>query len=70
MSRKAKISGYRRMMGLTQKDMAAIFGVAPSTYFLKEKGEVGFSDEEKIKFRDKLRDIFPGITIDDIFFSD
>lgn len=64
-----KISGYRHMLGLTQNDMAKEFGISKQAYFLKEKGDSAFSDREKIKFKNMLLGLFPGITIDEIFFN-
>ena len=64
-----KIAGYRRMLGLTQKEMAKKFGISKQAYYLKEKGTTAFSDSEKILFKMMLRPLFPQITIDEIFFA-
>ncbi|MGM0214296.1 helix-turn-helix transcriptional regulator [Enterococcus sp. AZ109] len=64
-----KIVGYRKMLGKTQSEMAKIFNVSTQSYWQKENGKARFSDEEKILFKKMVQDIFPNITIDEIFFS-
>lgn len=66
---KDKIAGYRRMLGMTQMQMAEYFGISKQAYYLKEKGSTAFSDEEKVLFKEMLLPLFPNITIDEIFFS-
>ncbi|PCD84782.1 hypothetical protein CNQ87_10595 [Lysinibacillus fusiformis] len=66
---KNKIFGYRRMLGMTQKDMAGQFQVSLQAYWQKENGRIPFSDKEKRIFKDLLKTIFPDITIDEIFFE-
>lgn len=66
---KDKIAGYRRMLGYTQTSMAKEFGISKQAYYMKENGKTQFNDEEKIKFKNMLKQIFPNITIDDIFFN-
>lgn len=64
-----KIAGYRRMLGMTQKEMARYFNISSQAYWQKERGNTPFSDKEKIAFKDLLKPIFPNITIDEIFFN-
>lgn len=64
-----KIVGYRKMLGETQKSMAKHFNISAQSYWQKEKGNVPFSDKEKVIFKNLLKPIFPNITIDEIFFS-
>lgn len=64
-----KIAGYRKMLGMTQKDMAKQFEISYQAYWKKEKGEVAFSDKEKLQLKKMLQPIFPNITIDEIFFN-
>lgn len=66
---KNRIAGYRKMLGYTQEEMAEKFSVSKQSYYLKERGTTPFSDEEKLIFREMLRNIFPNITIDEIFFA-
>jgi len=63
------IPGYRIMLGKTQKEMAVFFNISVQAYRMKEKGKTPFSDEEKILFKNLLQEIFPKITIDEIFFA-
>ncbi|MEK4948370.1 helix-turn-helix transcriptional regulator [Carnobacterium sp. FSL W8-0810] len=63
-----KIAGYRKMLG-TQKDMAKLFGISVQAYSAKERGKTQFKDSEKVIIRNKLQKLFPGITIDEIFFD-
>lgn len=63
-----KIAGYRRMLGMTQKQLAERFNISLQAYWQKEKGKVPFSDKEKVIFKTLLKPIFPNITIDEIFF--
>lgn len=66
---KNKLAGYRKMLGYTQDQIAKEFGISKQSYWLKEKGEVAFSDKEKMKFKIMLQPLFPNITIDEIFFD-
>ena len=64
-----KVVGYRNMLGKSQEKMAKEFNISSQSYRLKEKGQVNFNKNEMIKFRDVLREnLFPNITIDEIFF--
>lgn len=63
-----KIAGYRKMLGMTQQDMAKRMQISRQTYSLKENGKISFSDDEKIILKELLIQIFPNITIDEIFF--
>lgn len=64
-----KIAGYRKMLGMTQKEMAKQFNISSQAYWQKEKGKTAFSDREKVVFKELLKTIFPNITIDEIFFK-
>lgn len=64
-----KVAGYRKMLGMTQKEMAQQFNISTQAYWQKEKGKTPFSDKEKILFKNKLKPLFPNITIDEIFFD-
>lgn len=64
-----RVAGYRKMLGMTQKQMAKEFGISKQSYYLKEKGKSSFSDIEKLKFKILLIPLFPEITIDEIFFK-
>ncbi|TDM15620.1 helix-turn-helix transcriptional regulator [Macrococcus bovicus] len=65
-----KIIGYRKMLGLTQNDMARLFGISPQAYRMKEHGKTAFSKSEMLLVRNSLRQkLFPNITVDEIFFD-
>lgn len=64
-----KIVGYRKMLGMTQEKMAEKFNISVQAYRMKEKQKINFNRKEMIIFRDLLRkELFPKITIDEIFF--
>lgn len=69
LTRNTKIRGYRTMLGKTQKDMAEIFEISKQAYSAKERGNTRFSNEEMIMIKEMLLPMFPGITIDEIFFK-
>lgn len=60
---------YRNFLGLRQKDMAEILNISKQSYWKKENGKTPFTDEEKALIKSLLIEYFPGITIDDIFFT-
>ena len=66
---RTKVRGYRVMLGKTQKDMAELFEISKQAYSAKERGQTRFSEKEMLSIKEMLLPIFPGITIDEIFFS-
>ncbi|PKE07200.1 hypothetical protein CW676_03300 [Macrococcoides caseolyticum] len=65
-----KVIGYRKMLGMTQDDMAKLFGVSVQAYRMKEVGKTAFNKKEMLLIRSLLREkLFPKITIDEIFFD-
>lgn len=64
-----KVARYRKYLGLTQKDLARIFGISSQAYSRKERGKTAFNDKEKVILKNLFIEFFPNITIDDIFFS-
>ncbi|MFW3653469.1 helix-turn-helix transcriptional regulator [Vagococcus fluvialis] len=64
----SKVAGYRKMLNCTQEEMGEKLGISKQSYYLKEKGKSSFSDKEKLIFKNLLKNIFPDITIDTIFF--
>lgn len=65
---KNKVKGYRTMLGLTQKDLAELLDLSSQSVSNKERGFTSFTDEEKVVFRELVKDIIPDITIDEIFY--
>lgn len=64
-----KIRGYRVMLGMSQKDMARIFGITPQAYSMKERGLTAFTDKEKMIFMSLLKDVAKNETVESIFFN-
>lgn len=64
-----KIVGYRKMLGMSQEEIAKKFGISKQAYYRKEKGKTAFNDREKQIFKNMLLPMFPDITIDSIFFD-
>lgn len=65
---KNKVKGYRTMLGLTQKDLAELLDLSSQSVSNKERGFTSFTDEEKLVFRELVKDLIPDITIDEIFY--
>lgn len=63
------VAGYRTMIGMNQSKMADVFGITRQTYALKEKGEIAFSDEEKVVFTELVQEVMPNAGVEDIFFT-
>ena len=66
---RTKVRGDRVMLGKTQKEMAEIFNISKQAYSAKERGNSRFSNEEMVTIKEMLLPMFPGITIDEIFFN-
>lgn len=66
----SEVAKLRKYKGLTQTDVADIFGISLQAYWNKENGRTPFTDKEKVVLKDLFSQDFPEITIDDIFFSD
>lgn len=65
-----KVIGYRKMLGYTQEQLADIFGISVQSYRMKEKGKVPFKKNEMLILKNELqKDLFPKITVDEIFFD-
>ena len=63
-----KIAGYRKMLNLTQDDMANLLGISLSSYNKRENGRVDFSDKQKIIIRDIITRHFPNENMESLFF--
>ena len=63
-----KIKGYRKMLRLTQHDIAKLLGISLSAYNKREQGYIEFSDSEKIIIRDIIIKYFPNENIESLFF--
>lgn len=65
---RTKVKGYRVMLGKTQEELAKNFGISKQAYSAKERGLTRFTNKEMIAIKELLLPLFPGITIDEIFF--
>ncbi|WP_319470612.1 helix-turn-helix domain-containing protein [uncultured Trichococcus sp.] len=65
---RTKVKGYRVMLGITQEELAKNFGISKQAYSAKERGLTRFTNKEMIAIKELLLPLFPGITIDEIFF--
>lgn len=64
-----KVAGYRAMLGLSQREIAELFGISKQAYSAKERGFTNFNKSEMIIFKNLLVEHIPGISIDEIFFD-
>lgn len=68
MKSSASPAGFRKLIGLSQKELADIFGISVQSVSRKEKGRTPYTDKEKLVLRDLIRKgAIPDITIDTIF---
>lgn len=63
-----KLAGYRASAGIKTKEMAELLDIAPQTYLKKEKKQIIFKDTEKIKVLNYLKQFFPAVTLEELFF--
>ena len=63
------VAGYRKMISMTQAEMAKHLNISEVTYRNKEKGRVPFKDFEMEIFYMLLKQIKPSVSITDIFFT-
>lgn len=63
-----KLLGYRKMLGLTQKQMADLSDMCLTTYNFKEQGKADFTQTEMEKITEIIKEKFPDVTMDEIFF--
>lgn len=63
-----KVTGYRNMLGLSQKEMAKKLNISANAYRSKESGKVDFKDSEKIIIKEMILPLFPEVTLEEIFF--
>lgn len=64
-----KVLGYRKMIGLTQAQMAEKLNISENTYRLKEQGRYSFKQTEIEKFMKAVCKVNPNIKVTDIFFE-
>lgn len=64
-----KLVAYRKMLDITQLEMAQKLGVSLTTYNHKETGKKGFNQKEMVSITDIIKLKVPNITMDEIFFK-
>lgn len=65
-----KVAGYRRMLGMTQKEIASYLDITSQSYSNKERGRTSFNDQEKMKLKKLFNKIDNKFTIGEIFFGE
>lgn len=63
-----KVIGYRKMLSMTQSEMAEKLGLSEGQYRAKEKGYYDFSKTEMKLFHDLVSKQIKNVDIIDIFF--
>lgn len=63
-----KVAGYRKMLSLTQKQMAEYLGISEGQYRVKENGKYDFSQSEMKIFFEVTSKRIKNIGLEDIFF--
>lgn len=63
-----KVKAYRNFLGYSQREMSDLLGITLNSYRNKERGITNWKDEERVFFKKLLLPLFPGITVDTIFF--
>lgn len=63
-----KVMGYRKMLCMTQKQMAEELGISEGQYRAKEKGKYEFSQNEMKTFQKLLISKVGNIKLESIFF--
>ena len=63
-----RVAGYRKMLNLTQADIAKKLGISAQAYGQKENGKVAFKDQEKIIMVNILKIANPDLNIQNLFF--
>ncbi|MGM7556959.1 helix-turn-helix domain-containing protein [Aerococcus christensenii] len=63
-----KVAGYRKMLNMTQNQIAKELGISFASYNAKENQKNEFKDTEKKKLLDILKKADPTLTIERLFF--
>jgi len=64
-----QVAAYRKIVNMTQSQMAEVAGIAREGYNLREKERTSWRSTEMQKILIELRKTFPELTYD-IFFED
>ncbi|MEG2789115.1 MAG: hypothetical protein RR942_14985 [Romboutsia sp.] len=66
---KEKITGYLRLIGKNQGDLAEILDIQENTLSFKINGKKDFKLSEMIVITRLIKDKLPQVTMDEIFFE-
>lgn len=64
-----KLVAYRKLLDITQQEMAQKLGVSLTTYNHKETGKKEFNQKEMVSITDIIKLKVPNVTMDEIFFE-
>lgn len=64
-----KLIAYRKMLNMTQTDIASEIGIALTSYSHKETGKREFTQNEMVQITKIIQEKIPDVTMDDIFFN-
>lgn len=64
-----KLIAYRKLLNITQYDMAEKIGISATSYNHKENGKKEFLQNEMILITDIIKSKIPEVTMDEIFFK-
>lgn len=63
------LKAYRKLLSISQTEMAEILGMCLTSYNQKEVGKKEFTHSEMITIVEFLKTKVPGITAEEIFFT-
>lgn len=63
-----RVLGYRKMLNLTQSDIAEILNISTQAYGQKENLKISFKDSEKVLLLNIFKEVDPELNIDSLFF--
>ena len=64
-----QLIAYRKILNMSQTDMAKAVGIGLTSYNLKENGKSDFTQSEMRSILNVLKKHNPNLTIDEILFS-
>lgn len=64
-----KLIAYRKMLNITQKQLADEINISSTSFCHKENGKKNFTQSEMIKITSYFKESIPTITMDEIFFK-
>ena len=64
-----QLVAYRKILNMSQTEMAKYIGIGLTAYNSKETGKSDFTQSEMLSIRNVIKKYNPNITVDEIFFS-